>query len=266
MTFHVPFRSSALRVASLACAAVLLPLAAQAELSNATILGPALRSSPAYDGSGSQRVELVPVVRYFGQPWFVRSTQGVLEAGARYEVLPGLNAGAQLAYEPGRQTSNSDFLERHPVGDVKRGASVGLQLEWDQKIGPVPITVLGRVRRNLDSDLGTQADLRLSAGVFQSGRFAAGVMAQAVWADSKSTAAHYGVTPQQSAASALPAYQAGSGLLHTSFAVLWSVDLGPKWVALGSLERRRLRGDAASSPLVERTSNNYVTAGVAYRF
>lgn len=266
MTFDAPYRSSVLRLASVACVAILVPLAAQAELTNDTILGPGVRSSPAYDGSGSQRTELVPVVRYFGQPWFVRSTQGVLEAGARYEVLPGLNAGAQLAYEPGRRARDSDFLDLHRVPDIKRGASIGLQLEWDHKIGPAPITVLGRVRRNIDGDLGTQADLRGSVGVFQGGRFSAGLMAQAVWADSKSTAAYYGITPQQSAATALPTYHAGSGLLNTSFGLLWSVDLGPKWLALGSLERRRLRGDAANSPLVERTSNNYVTAGVAYRF
>jgi outer membrane protein len=122
------------------------------------------------------------------------------------------------------------------------------------------------VRRNLDGDLGTQADLRGSVGVFQGGRFSAGLMAQAVWADSKSTSADYGITPPQSVATALPDHQASSGLLNTSFGLLWSVDLGSKWVAVGSLERRRLRGDAANSPLVERTANNYVTAGVAYRF
>jgi outer membrane protein len=250
--------------AGVACAA-LLPLAASAELSNVPLIGPGLRSSPAYDGSRSQRMELVPVVRYFGQPWFVRSTQGVLEGGARMELRSGLYAGAQLAYEPGRRSSESGFLENHNVGDIKRGGSVGLQLEWDEKIGPAPITVLGRVRRNLDSDLGTQLDLRLSAGVFQGGRFSAGVFGQAVWADAKATNAYYGITPQQSPLTGLPAFQPGSGLLNTSAGLLWSVDLSPKWVVVGSLEYRRLQGDAARSPLAERRSNNYVSAGLAYK-
>lgn len=253
------------RIAGLACA-TLIPLAASAELSNDPLLGPGLRSSPAYDGSGSQRVELVPVVRYFGRPWFVRSTQGVLEAGARTELLPGLYAGAQLAYEPGRQSSESGFLEIHNVADVKRGASMGLQMEWDRKFGPLPVTLLGRARRHLDSDLGTQLDLRLSAGVFQGGRFSAGVFGQAVWADAKATRTFYGIAPQQSAATGLPGFQPGSGWLSTSAGFLWSVDVSPKWIVVGSLEHRRLRGDAARSPLVERRSNNYVSAGVAYRF
>lgn len=243
-----------------------LPQFALAELSNDSIIGPGLRSRPAYDGSGSQQTELVPVVRYFGHPWFVRSTQGVLEAGARTELLPGLNAGAQLAYEPGRRAGDAGFLSSHNVPDIKRGASIGLHIEWDQKLGPVPITLLARARRNIDSDLGTQADLRLSAGVFQSGRFGAGVFGQAVWADAKSTAAYYGVGPLQSPVTRLAAYQPGSGLLNTSVGLLWSVDLAPKWVVVGSVERRRLRGDAARSPLTERVSNSYVSAGVAYRF
>jgi outer membrane scaffolding protein for murein synthesis (MipA/OmpV family) len=265
MTFSAAsWLSQIVRTTGLACAA-LLPLAACAELSNDPLLGPGLRSSPAYDGSGSQRVELVPVIRYFGRPWFVRSTQGVLEAGARTELMPGLYAGAQLAYEPGRQSSESGFLENHNVADVKRGASVGLQMEWDHKFGPVPITLLGRVRRNLDADLGTQLDLRLSAGVFQSGRFSAGVFGQAIWADAKATGASYGMTPQQSAITGLPGFQPASGWLNTSAGLLWSVDLSPRWVVVGSLERRRLRGDAARSPLVERRSNNYISAGLAYR-
>ena len=122
---------------------LMMPMLAFAELSNDTILGPGLRWQPAYDGSASQRVELVPVVRYLGKPWFVRSTQGVLEGGVRMELAPGLHIGAQLAYESGRETSESDFLNNHHVSDINPGASIGAQLEWDLKIGPMPITLLG---------------------------------------------------------------------------------------------------------------------------
>lgn len=253
------------RIASAACAA-LVPLGAWAELSNEWLIGPGLRSRPAYDGSNSQRTELVPVIRYFGQPWFVRSTQGVLEAGVRTRLMSGLYAGAQLAYEPGRHSSEAGFLEHHNIADVKRSASVGVQMEWDEKVGPVPLTLLGRIRKNLRSQLGTQLDLRLSAGVFKSGKFSAGVFGQAVWADAKATGAYYGIAPQQSAVTGLAAFEPGSGWLNTSAGLLWGVDLTPKWVAVGSLERRRLNGQAARSPLVESRANGYISAGAAYRF
>jgi outer membrane scaffolding protein for murein synthesis (MipA/OmpV family) len=255
----------ALRYAS-CVAALLLPLAAAAELSNDGLIGPGLRSRPAYDGSASQRTELVPVVRYFGPLVFVRSTQGVLEGGLRIELAPGLHAAAQLAYEGGRRASESGFLASHAVADIDRGSSVGLQLEWDRQIGPMPLTLLARARQHTEADRGAQLDLRLSAGVFKSGTVSAGVYAQGIWANAKSTRALYGITPQQSLVSALPAFAAGSGWLAASVGLLGSIDLNPQWMLVGSLEARRLRGDAASSPLVERISNHYLNAGLAYRF
>jgi outer membrane scaffolding protein for murein synthesis (MipA/OmpV family) len=258
-------RRNGIRVAVAACA-VIAPAVAVAELSNDSIIGPGLRSRPAYDGSASQRTELVPAVWYLGSPWFVRSTQGIFEGGLRVEFAPGLHAGAQLAYEHGRVTSESAFLENHAVAGVKRGASVGLQLEWDHSFGPVPITLLARARRNTDSDLGAQADLRFSVGVFQSGSVSAGVFTQATWANAKSMNSLYGVTLQQSAITGLPVFDAGGGNLFAGVGLLGSVELSPRWVLVGSLEGRRVRGDAARSPLTEQTSNHWLSAGVAYRF
>ena len=252
------------------------PQTAFAELTNDSLLGPGLRSRPAYDGSPSQRQELVPVIRYFGQPWFARSTQGPVEAGVRVELVPGLHGGAQFSYEPGRQTSESEFLQRQNVSRVRRGASLGLHMEWDHQFGPMPITALIRLRKHTDAHLGAQADLRLSAGVFQGGRLSsglfqggrlsAGVFTQATWADARSTGALYGIERQQSAITGLPAFEPGSGWLNASLGLIGSLDLDPQWVVVGSLEARRLRGDAARSPLAERSSSRYLTVGLAYHF
>ncbi len=244
----------------------LLPLSAVAELSNGAMIGPGLRWRPAYDGSAAQTGELVPVIRYLGHPWFIRSTQGVLEGGARMELAPGLHLGAQLAYEPGRKQSESDLLRNRNVADIKYGASLGAQVEWDHKFGRVPVTLLGRVRRNTDADRGTQADLRLSVGVFQGGGFSAGVFGQTTWASAKSAAYLYGITPQQSTATGLPGFNAGGGLAFASLGLLWSYDLSTNWVMVGSVEARRLQGDAVHSPLVERRTNSYTSVGVAYKF
>jgi MipA family protein len=244
----------------------LLPLLAFAEVSNDSMIGAGVRVRPAYDGSDSQRAEVVPVIRYLGHPWFVRSTQGVLEGGLRMKLAPGLHLGAQVAYEPGRKTRESDFLKSRNVSDIDIGASIGAHLEWDHKFGPVPITVLARIRQHTDSDRGAQADLRLSAGVFQSGRVGLGLFAQTTWANAKSTNSFYGVTPAESAATRLPAYAAGSDLLFGSVGLLYSVDLAQNWVLVGNFEARHLQGDARRSPFVERSTNYYATAGVAYKF
>ena len=250
--------------ASLACAA-LVPLLAAAEMNTFPFIGPAVRSRPAYDGAADRQTEFIPAIRYYSGPLFVRSTEGVLEGGVRMQLMPGLAAGGQLAYEAGRQASESGFLERHKVANVKRGASIGLHLEWDQSFGPMPVTLLGRYRHNLDAELGDQVDLRLTLGLHESGRFRAGVYGQGIWGNAKATNTYYGITAQQAAATGLPAYQAGSGLMNAGLGALWAFDVTPKWVALGTMERRRVEGDAAGSPLTERRSGNYISVGLAYR-
>ncbi len=252
-----------LQVATLACVAG-VPMLASAELSNETLLGIGLRSRPAYDGSASQHAELVPVLRYFGKTWFARSTQGLLEGGLRVQLLPGLYAGTQVAYESGRQRSESDFLERYNIASTERGASVGVHMEWDHQIGPMPISLLARVRKQPGP--GVQADLRLSAGLFQSGRLSLGAYAQTSWADSKAANALYGIAPQQSASMGLPAFEPGSGLTYAGLGLLGSFELSPKWVVVGSLEARRTTGSVSNSPLVERDANHYLSLGLAYRY
>ncbi|MGB5081378.1 MAG: MipA/OmpV family protein [Burkholderiales bacterium] len=227
-------------------------------------IGAGVRSRPAYDGSASQHLELIPSVRYYGKPWFARTTQGLLEGGARIELAPGLNLGAQLAYEGGRAMSESGFLRDHTVPDISPGASLGLHLEWDRHLGPMPVTLLARGRHNVDRDRGAQADLRFSAIFFGNDRATIAAFLQGTWASQKSTQTFYGIDPAQT--TGLPAFSAGSGPLFFGGGLLGGVDLSGPWTLLWSLEARRLRGDAARSPLAERASGVYASASVAYRF
>ena len=244
------------------------PLAAFAQgvLPDYAWLGAGVRTRPAYDGSAAQRTELIPNVRYYGQPWFARTTQGMLEGGVRLEFSRGLNLGAQLAYEGGRIASESGFLSSHNVPDINPGASAGLHVEWDQHIGPMPVTLLARGRRFIDGERGSQADLRFTAIVFGGGAITAAVYVQGTWADSKSNQSFYGITSEQAVATSLRVYSAGSGPLFASGGLLWGVDLSRQWIVVGGLEARRLHGDAAGSPLAERGSNHYASASLAYRF
>ena len=155
--------------------------------------------------------------------------------------LPQLTAGAQLAYEGGNDRT-----------DVDPGASVGVHLEWDTRVGPAPVNVLGRVRQHLDSDLGTQFDLRAGVGVYGSGALKAWVFGQATWATDEWVRSYYTT--------------GDGGLLFTTAGVEGVYDLSRHWVVLASVSLRRLHGDAASSPITEDKTNYYASAGVAYRF
>lgn len=219
-----------------------------------TLIGVAVRTRPAYDGSDSQRTDLIPVLRYYGTPWFARTTQGVLEGGARWSLARGLDAGVQLAYEEGRKTSESTLLQSLNLPNVDPGVSVGAHVEWDFMIGPAPVSLLGRLRQHTDSDRGGQADLRANVGLHASGGLIVAAYAQGTWASSKSIESFYAVS------------NAGSGLLHTTLGLLGSYDLTRHWTAVASMQGRRLHGDASRSIIVEDKSSFYANAGIAYRF
>jgi outer membrane protein len=219
---------------------------------NPTLIGAGVRSRPAYDGSASQRTDIIPVLRYYGRPWFARTSQGILEAGVRNELAPDFWAGAQIAYEPGRKRSESPLLQARDAPDLSVGASAGLHVEWDRRFGPMPVTFLIRARQHLDRDRGGQADFRVTAGVYSRGAFQAGVFGQATWGTENALRSMYGSTK--------------TGLLFSSFGVLGSYDVSRHWVAVASFELRTLHDEAAGSPLTERTSNHYAAAGLAYRF
>lgn len=204
-----------------------------------TLIGAGVRTRPEFDGSRERTVDLVPVLRYYGRPWFARTTQSILEGGARWSARPGLDVGAQLAYEQG------------PRGDDP-GASLGFHVEGDRTIRGVPLNGLVRVRQHLDSDRGTELDLRATIGVYGSHGVRAGVFAQSSFASTKRFESYYGIRE--------------SGLLFTSLGLLASYDLSQRWVLTGNLEARRLGNDAAKSPIVEKQSATYATAGLAWRF
>jgi outer membrane scaffolding protein for murein synthesis (MipA/OmpV family) len=216
------------------------------------LLGAGLRSRPAYDGADAQRIDLIPVVRYYGRPLFARPTQGILEGGARLRLAPGWDAGAQLAYEAGRQKSESGRLRELDVPDLDWSASAGLHLEHDRHIGPMPLNILARTRHDLDADRGRQLDLRATAGLYDRGGVQAGAFAQATWASDRYVRSFYGA--------------GDGGLLFTSLGALASYEVRRAWLALGSVELRRLHGDAARSPITEQRNNYYASASLARRF
>ena len=219
--------------------ALLLMLVSLPAFAEEILLGAGVRNRPVFDGSGDQTTDLIPVLRYYGRPWFARTTQGILEGGARFALKQGLDAGVQLAYEPGPR-------------DGDPGASLGLHLELDTKIGPAPLNLLARTRTHLDSDRGTQADLRATLGIYGGGGLQAGVFGQATWASEKHMQAYYGV--------------GDAGLLFTSVGLLASYDLARHWVAVASAELRRLASEPSRSGFVQDRTNHYLSAGLAYRF
>ena len=229
-------------------------------------VGIGARVRPAYEGADSRRGDAIPYVRLYGEHLFARTTQGILEGGVRLDPVGGVVFGAQVAYEEGRVTDESAFLTAHNFEDIDAGASVGVHAEADWTIGPMPLNALVRYRRNTDSDRGSEVDLRLNVGVFSRWGVDAGVFGQLTWSDEKATQDYFGLTPQQSAQTGLPAYTAGAGLRNITLGIQGTVDISRHWLVLWGLNARRLEGDASNSPIVQEGTNWFANGGLAYRF
>jgi outer membrane scaffolding protein for murein synthesis (MipA/OmpV family) len=250
----------------IACALLASVQALAADAAPRPFLGVGIWSRPAYVGADANVVAVFPIVRYYGKHWFARTTQEIVEGGIRAEAFTGFSVGAQLAYEGGRATDESDFLKNHHVETLPASASWGVHAEYDGKIGPMPINLLLRYRQEAQSGRGAQTDLRINAGIYGGERLKAGIFAQTTWANGKSNQSYYGITAAQAAITGLPAYNAKAGVVHNAAGLFWSFDLNAKWMFQGSLEGRQVQGDARNSPLVQVHSNLYVSTGLAYQF
>ena len=229
-------------------------------------VGMGVRVRPAYEGAGSNRVDAIPYVRWYGDHLYARTTQGILEGGWRTHPFAGIVLGAQLSYEEGREADESAFLKERGFEDLDPSASIGLHAEGDWKIGPVPLNALLRYRHDVDSDNGDQVDLRVTAGILDWNGLRAGLFGQLTWGDRDSMQRAFGITSAQSATTSLPAYAPGSGLRSSQIGITGDIDIARHWVGLWGIHLDVLQDDAADSPITRDRSNWFANAGIAYRF
>ena len=79
-------------------------------------------------------------------------------------------------------------------------------------------------------------------------------------------AAYFGVSEEETLTSRHRMYAPDGGLRDVHASVRWNYALSPSWMVSTQVQVKRLQGDAARSPLVERTTNYTVSTGLAYRF
>lgn len=236
--------------------------------SSPTFLGGELEVRPAYDGSRSEHVEFIPLLMFEKGPWFARTTEGILEGGAQMRLLDDFNIGLQAGYEEGRHRGDARFLKKHDVPNLDPSLSLGGFIQYQKNIGPVPIDLLARYRKDVDTSRGAQVDLRVTAGVYggEDKRFNAEVYAQATWASANTMQSYYGLTTNEASRTGLSAFHPGSGHLSNQIGLWWSYSLASHWSVVGDIERHQLQGDAKNSPLTEVRYNNYLGLGVAYEY
>lgn len=239
--------------------------------SGGVLLGAA--AVPEYEGSRHTRVQ--PVLG--GEVYWRPGVGASVAMGSRglvwtpWQTTAG-SASLGLSVDPGRVDDDERKLtpaglrpgsaDLRGMGEVKMTALVSAS--GSLVLGPVSLT--GAVRQAVSSHRGTLVEAGLALP-WQLHRHAKLTLTPGVtWADRRHMQAYFGVTPQQSAASGFAAFDAGAGLKSQQLVLDFDMAFSRHWHVNALLRVQRLAGDAADSPITQRTRQASGMLALRYEF
>lgn len=173
-----------------------------------------------------------------------------------------LRVSLGLRFDSGRNESSAPALAG--MGDVPRtirariGATWDFAPKWQLRAGWT-VDAFGRGGGNL-GELRVQHEQPLAPGL----RLAASLGTSI--AGDRYLQTYYGVTSEQAARTGYPVFEPRMGLRDLNGAASLRFDLGEDWVGLVGVGVTRMLGDAARSPLTQRTTAWSLSAGIGWQF
>ena len=225
-------------------------------------LGAKVGVGPAFPGAKTGGLALSPVFslgRGIGSRWLSMADDNIslgLVEGANWRA----GATGKLLW-PRRESSDNAL---RGLGDARFGFEAGAFAE----IYPLSwLRARAELRRGFLAHDAVMGDLKLDAftRLGESWIVAAGPRLALAGGDHQRT--YFGVTPQQSAASGLPAYQPRGGVLSYGAAAQVTYQWNDRLETMAYAEVNRLVGDAAKAPLVtQRGSRDQLGVGLSTRW
>lgn len=214
---------------------------------------------PAYEGSDDYEVKAFPLMDIrWRDRIFVNARKG---AGAYLWNRRGCKLGLAVGYAFGRDEDDSPDLRG--MGDIHSGATAAVFFE-----GAVEdITLTVRYEQQITGhDTGGQVHLGAGYDLQLTKQIIVKPSIRTTYASSGYMEEYFGVSPDQSARSGMPAYGADAGFksLGGSVTVLYRLDR--HWSMQATAGCTRLIGDAADSPVVREKDQYPVSVGLSYTF
>ncbi|MES2151050.1 MAG: MipA/OmpV family protein [Pseudomonadota bacterium] len=250
-------------------------------------------STPRYEGAQARHVAALPVLQV---EWSNGMFVSGMSAGMHWSNQPVLEYGPLLAVQPRRSESGVDS----GLGGVSGANSPALAPPLNTGIVPPRATPVrfnrlygmdeigarllagGFLNYYLTPQLRLTGELLYGAGNAHNGaRLKLGVQKVATGlaphhtlaltagltlVNQDENQAFFGVSKPEAERSFNPAYTASGGVKDVYLGARWNWALTPGWMLSSGLQLARLRGSAASSPLVERSGSVTVSSALAYRF
>lgn len=252
-------------------------------------VGLGVQSAPRWDGTGSRKVSALPVLQV---QWSNGLFISGMSAGMHLTDSPTFEYGPLVAVQPGRDQDGTGRTVDGastwgtsligPVPDpIDKRNMVATRLEGMDKIGArlqggafanYYLTPQWRLTSSVLYGAGNDHDgARLDLGV-QRLAFALGsqhrvsVSAGVSIVNRNYNQTYFGVSREEASRSRFSYYEAGGGLQEAHVGVRWNWVLSPSWMLTSNVQAKGLLGNAAKSPLVERSTNLTVSTAFAYRF
>jgi outer membrane protein len=228
--------------------------------------GAAAFTRPLYPGSASTRTEVLPLLGATYGRYFLGGLPGSgvpVGLGAYLVKDEHWQAGIGVGGGITKLRKESDAARLRGLGDIANTPRASLfgayTADWLSVRGAVSADIGGK-NQGLQGTFDVEAKYRLTDNL----SLTAGP--GLVWGDSKYTQTLYGVDAGQSARSGLRQYTAGSGINTARFSAGAAYRLSRNWNLGARVSASKLRGDAANSPIVEKTSQTSLGVFAAYRW
>ena len=212
--------------------------------------------APAYQGADDYRFQPLPMVDVKQGRFFINLQDGI---GANLFDSEHVTVGVGLTPVGGYRAKDApDGIGKLSLGLGGRGFVKLRQGGFEATFGATKV-ITGNTE-------GVIADASLAYRVAASDRLMLIPSIGTTWADRKHNNRYFGVTAQQSAASGLPQYRAGSGLVDAKaeLAVVYRLTDRIGVMAVGGVSS--LLGDAKDSPIVYHKTRPYGVFAVTYSF
>jgi outer membrane protein len=229
-------------------------------------LGAGVASMPSFPGSNSRKTEAFPAVGASRGSFFIGvnpDAGALLSLGAYFVGNETWRAGVAVTYDFIEPRDESDDAHLYGLGDIDRTTHAELfgiyTHDWVSLRGSVTSDIGGNSR-------GAVATLDLTGRYQPDARWVFTAGPGLSWVTSQYSRTYFGVTPQQSMDSGLPAYRAGSGLNNVRFSLAGAYRPTPHWNIGGAATASWLQGDASDSPVTQKSSQTTYTLFANYLF
>ncbi|BEL87053.1 hypothetical protein SMQE32_37530 [Serratia marcescens] len=254
----------------------LFPLAGQAQDGEASLtLAGGLAVAPAYEGSSFYSIEPL----YQVNAGYQNASWGEFSAGSegarwQFPIAGPVGIALLLNYDAGRDEEIKTLRGRNTrlKGMGKLGGALEAGAELSYQLDPFRAYVKGmqatRKRSYGGEELGHTAYVEsgLTGQYPLSEQLTLIGNLSTTWANSGYQRGYFGVTSQQAQHSAFSAYRPGSGFKDATLTAALNYQWRPNVAFQAGVGVTRLLGDAADSPIVEKTTSGMAFTSASYSF